>query len=140
MTESNIKTPYLASIVKIAIALALITSWLTLWVSYSRIPGATGDVSRYWQTGNAGDIPVVAKAGFPFTVFYYPPAPMGNEIPPSGSGFPFALNTMIYFSLFWAILNLIPKRLLTYLFERGVIILAFIITFFGLFLTIMAFD
>jgi hypothetical protein len=137
----SITKPYLASIIKIAITLAIITAWVTLWISYSALPYSNADVSAYMHAQpRTMEPPAVAKAGWPFTVFYYPPTPLGNDIPPSGSGFPFALNTMIFFILFWTVLHFVPKRFFTYLFERAVVYSAFVVMFIGLFETILAFD
>jgi hypothetical protein len=141
MTENITSASHQVSIVKIAIAMALIMSWVTLWISHTGLPYNDADVNEYMQAQpRTMEPPAVAKAGWPFTVFYYPPAPLGNDIPPSGSGFPFALNTMIYFILSWAILVYVPKRFLTFKLERGAVFFAFVITLLGLFQTILAFD
>ncbi len=117
---------------KIAIALALIVTWITIWASYRHLP-YSGDPFTY------PDI-VSAKAGWPFTVFYYPLPPFGNDIPNQGSAFPFALNAMIYFILAWAIVQLIPGRLISKKLEKLLVCIAFWVTLAGLLHTILLFD
>lgn len=128
------------SLARIAIALALIVTWLSLFLSSQALPYNEQEISDYLESPQTLRVPIVGKAGFPFTVFYFPPPPMGNDIPPDGSFFPFALNTMIYFLVMLFILTYLPKRFITVALERGAIYFAFIVCFIGLFWTILKFD
>lgn len=133
----NTATP---SLTKIAIAVAFILSWITLWASTSDLPYQDTDIERYMNSAGTLEPPAIAKAGFPFTVFYYPPAPLGNDIPPDGSFFPFALNTMIYFLAAFYLIQALPKRWITKRLEQATIFFSFMICFLGLFYTILKFD
>ncbi len=120
------------NLTKITIALALILTWVSIWVSFERL----------LYSGNPfNDTSIVAgSSGFPFTVFYYPPAPMGNDIPDQGSIFPFALNAMIYFIISWAVIHIIPIKKISKRFEQLIVYTAFWVTLAGLFHTILLFD
>lgn len=117
--------------IKIAIGFGVIALWLSLWFSYQHLPfgGSIFDPNA-----------AIAKGGFPFTVFYYPPPPMGKDIPPDGSFFPFALNFMIWFIVAYAIIHFIPKRIFTEKLVAIITYLAFLMSLFGLFYIIIQFD
>jgi len=128
------------SFVKVAVALALITTWVTLWGSRTDLPYKDIDLQKYFSEPGSVQAPIVAKAGFPFVTFYYPLTPLGSDIPPDGSIFPFALNTAIYLGIWLVLPRLLPKRFHTVNFQRASIYFSSIICVIGLFLTILAFD
>lgn len=124
---------------RLAFAIALVCTWVALWLSTSDLPYSDADLQTYFNNPSL-DVPVIAKAGFPFVVFYYPPPPMGNDIPPDGSFFPFALNVMIFFLFVRGILQFIPEKYFTKKLYQGSFYVAFVITLLGLFITIVKFD
>ncbi len=120
------------NLTKLAISLAIIFTWISIWISFERLPYSADPFVD-------SDI-VAAKSGFPFTVFYYPPAPFGNDVPDQGSIFPFVLNAMLYFILMWIILRILPEKYIKQSFERVTTHLAFWVTFVGLLHTILLYD
>ncbi len=128
------------SFVKAAVALALITTWISLWSSRTDLPYQDIDLQKYFNEPGSVRAPLIAKAGFPFVTFYYPLPPLGSDIPPDGSIFPFALNTAIFLGAWLVLLRLLPQRWRTVTFEKASIYFASIICVIGLFLTILAFD
>lgn len=120
------------NLTKITIAIALILTWVSIWFSFKQLS----------YTGNPfTDTSIIAgSAGFPFTVFYYPPAAMGNDIPDQGSIFPFALNLMLYFIITWVVINFIPVKNISKRFEQLIVYIAFWVTLGGLFYTILMYD
>lgn len=117
---------------KLSIAIALILTWVSIWASFQPLP--------YSGDPFADPDIISAKAGFPFTVFYYPVPPFGNDVPDQGSIFPFALNVMLFFILAWVLLRIIPEKYISKRIERLTVYIAFWVTLAGLLHTILLFD
>lgn len=128
------------NISKSAFLIAIILAWITLWMSTSDMPLADGYIQQYLDNPGDYSMPIRASAGWPFTVFYYPIAPLGNDIPPDGSVFPFALNATIFFIISWIVLALLPKEWRPVKVEKALILAALVINTLGLLHTILAFD
>ncbi len=125
---------------KSAFLIAIILAWVSLWVSIHDVPVSDSDIDQYLASPTVFDPPVQARGGWPFAVFNYPVAPLGNDIPPDGSIFPFALNVTVFFIIAWAVLNIMPTRWKTLKLERSLVLAAFAINSLGLLQTIIMFD
>ena len=125
---------------KLALCLAIILTWLSLWFSYRTQTYSDQAVTDYLNSSLALKAPIAARAGFPLTTFYFPVPPLGNDIPDQGSFFPFALNVMLWFLFSFYFLHYLPKKWLKQKFEQGLVYSAFVLSLFGLFWVILQYD
>lgn len=124
-----------------ALALAIIATWLALWFSAENIPFYLEEsVEGYFKNPPTAQVPIAGAAGWPFTTFLFPPPALGNDIPPDGSFFPFALNVMVFFVFLRAVLQIIPQRLFRNRYEQIAVRTAFVTSLVGLLWVILRFD
>ena len=65
-----------------AIGLGVTLTWISLWLSTKELP----------QPLSFNPSAPMQSAGFPFTAFWYPQPPMGNDYPPFWMWVPFFVN------------------------------------------------
>ena len=96
----QIKIPKdIRNITIVALSLGIIMMWISLFISYQRLPDANS-LSRPIATG-----------GFPITIFEYPPGALGNDSPPIDSWGLFYLNLGFWIIIGTGIAILLRKRL-----------------------------
>ena len=124
----QIKIPKdIRNITIVALSLGIIMMWISLFISYQRLPDANS-LSKPIATG-----------GFPITIFEYPPGALGNDSPPIDSWGLFYLNLGFWIIIGTGIAILLRKHLnkrISYI----CLIVSIIISIYGLGYLFIKFD
>ncbi len=127
-------------IVVLVFSLALILNWFSVVISLrpiSQIP----DHTVYSPNDPPPPVLPIEKAGFPFTTFYFPPPPMGNDSVPLCMWPNFYINFCIWFAVSIIIYFFIPRKIKSN--NRAIItfaIIAAVLTVYSLGWIILRFD
>ena len=112
-----------------AISIGVILQWLSLFLSYRKLPDAYQKINTPIATG-----------GFPFKIFEYPPSPMGNDWPPIETWPMFFLNTIIWIIVGFLIALLLNKKIQNKIVAKFSIAFAVSLSVLGLFYIMINFD
>lgn len=129
-----INTPFL----KIVLSLAVVATWVSLWVSTQPLPIDDAQVESYLKNGGA--TPLSGRGGWPLPAFKYPVPPLGSDTPNADAYFPFVLNVAFWIAVMTCALWFVPRRWLLPAIERTAIGLASLMTVFGVFFLLLKFD
>lgn len=123
---------------RIALALGVVATWVSLWLSTIPLPIDDARVRQYLDQG--GSVPLSGRGGWPLPAFKYPVSPLGGDIPNADAAFPFLLNLLFWVAVCALILWPLPSRFFRPAVERGAIGLAALLTIFGVFFLLIKFD
>ncbi|MBI5467350.1 MAG: hypothetical protein HY975_04035 [Candidatus Kerfeldbacteria bacterium] len=123
---------------RLVIFLGLTLTWVAIFKSTDSFPVPQGDIQAYFE--NRGPLPVAGIGGWPFPTFHYPPSPLGGDIPPVTSVYPFIMNWIFWSLVVAAVLWFVPKRLITGAVLRVVNGLTILTSLGGLMFLLLKFD
>lgn len=124
--------------VRIVNLLGLTLTWVAIFKSTDSFAVPPADIQAYFD--HRGPLPVAGIGGWPYPTFQYPPSPLGGDIPPVSSVYPFILNWIFWSLVVAAVMWFIPKRFLTSTVDRVVSGLAILTSLGGLLFLLLKFD
>lgn len=111
-----------------ALGIGIILNWLSLFFSYKKLPNAYEDITQPIATG-----------GFPFEVFEYPAASMGNW-PPLEIWLNFFLNLGIWILVGYIILIFFTQKIKDKKVVNQIVIMALTLSAVGIIYLLLKFD
>lgn len=123
---------------RFTILLGLILTWVAVFKSTTNIAVAQSEIEAYFA--HRGPLPVAGLGGWPFPAFHYPPSPLGGDVPPISSVYPFILNWIFWSLIAAVIVWFLPKRWLTNEVNQVVIGLTILTSLGGLLFLLLKFD
>ncbi len=121
-------------------SLTVIATWVSLWVSYQKLPTPADTVINAYMHGADVPVPIIARGGWPLPAFKYPVSPLGSDIPNPDSLFPFILNLGFWFAISTLLLWFVPAKWHKKWIEKTLIGLAILTTIISIGYLLVLFD
>lgn len=126
------------SLTPLIISMAVIFTWVSLWVSYSPTQVSDAEIETFMK--QRGQVPVQATGGYPLTTFKYPVSPLGNNFPNPDAFFPLVLNLVFWTAVSTIIISVVSWKLPVQRITPVIIGLACLLTIFEIFGLALTFD
>lgn len=123
---------------RIILLLGLTLTWVAIFKSTHSFPVPQAELQAYAE--DRGPLPVAGIGGWPFPTFHYPPSPLGGDLPPVSSVYPFIMNWIFWSLLVAAGLWFTPKRFITAAVLRVISGLTILTSLGGLMFLLLKFD